>query len=94
VAGDCHLVIVGSDIVGAERTELLDEVRAHRPVVAVLCLTDDSGGREPRGRVPVLEEPFTAEQLRAAVRQLLPELRGGSVLALRVEALTPPAGLV
>ncbi|HYC31226.1 MAG TPA: hypothetical protein VEB59_03005 [Gemmatimonadales bacterium] len=87
--GGCQLVIVGSGIVGAARTELLKELRAHHPSIVLLCLSSHAtaGGRQARYRGPVLEEPFTPEQLRAAVRPLLPQLRSGSVLALPVEAL-------
>jgi hypothetical protein len=37
--------------------------------------------------VAILRQPFTAEDLRAAVRPLLPELRRGTILGYDLEAL-------
>ena len=89
---DCHLLITAAGIGDAARTDLLDEVRHLRPKVALLCFS--SAPRGERGRsgrwrsaVATLREPFTAEELRAAVRPLLPQLRVGSVLAREVTPL-------
>ena len=87
---ECHLLITASSIRGAAWTDLHDELRARRPKLALLCITDASWtppARTPRSRpaVPTLREPFTAEELRAVVRPLLPQLLVGSVLARRVE---------
>jgi DNA-binding NtrC family response regulator len=84
---DCHLLIVGSGIAGTVRTDLLDELRAGLPGLALLCLTDASC--TPSSAAATLREPFTAEELQAAVRPLLPQLRIGSVLARKAPKASP-----
>ena len=90
--GECHLLIVASSIAGPARTALLDQARLLRPALAFLCLTAgwSAPGRRARSRrmASFLHEPFTAEQLRGAIRPLLPQLRLGSILALA--AMTSP----
>ena len=88
---DCHLLITASSIRGTAWTDLRDELRARLPKVALLCITDatwTAPARNPRSRsaVPMLREPFTGEELRAAVRPLLPQLFVGSVLARSAES--------
>lgn len=90
---ECHLLITGSGIMGAARADLINGLRERLPALAVLCLacaTGEGPGSHPG--VSSLREPFTAEELRAAVRPLLPQLRVGSVLAqLAVPAPAPVA---
>jgi DNA-binding NtrC family response regulator len=91
---ECHLLIAGSGIGSAGTTDLLDELRERWPALALLCLTAASrtpvqGDAKPGPCVATLREPFTAEELRAAVRPLLPQLRVGSVLARKRGATSP-----
>jgi DNA-binding NtrC family response regulator len=87
---DCHLLISVGPIDDADWADLRAEVRAHRPTLALLCISDAASAPE-RGHVvahpavPTLREPFTPEELQAAVRPLLPQLLRGSVLARRGE---------
>ena len=72
------------------RIDLLDELRMRLPALPVLYLanvnwfTPEVEAHLPPG-VAILREPFTAGELRAAVRPLLRQLRIGSILALRAE---------
>ena len=57
--------------------DLIHELRAHLPRVPILYLANDGGAPSPLEQnlphdVPILREPFTPQQLRAAVRYLLP----------------------
>lgn len=90
---DCHLLITGSGISGMGRSDLIADLRERAPTVAVLCLAGISGAGSleagPQCEISALREPFTAEQLRAAVRPLLPRLRLGSVLAREAKPPRP-----
>jgi len=90
---ECHLLITASSIRGIGWTDLDDELRGRRNKPALLCITDGSWtppARTPQSRpVATLREPFTAEELRAAVRPLLPQLLVGSILARRAESVAP-----
>jgi hypothetical protein len=82
----CHLVIASSRMMGAGWDEVRDELRERHPGLALLCILDAAEPVPPSGSgsgtpVATLREPFTVEQLRAAVRPLLPVLAAGSVLA-------------
>jgi DNA-binding NtrC family response regulator len=83
---ECHLLIASSTIGGATWADLQDDLLDRQLGIALLCITDASrtppaSSAQSRPAVPTLREPFTAEELRAAVRPLLPELLTGSVLA-------------
>ena len=82
----CHLLIMASSIDAEQRTDLLAELREQLPALAVLCLADAAWRAQGRlgPLVSILREPFTAEELRAAVRPLLPQLSAGSILAAKV----------
>jgi DNA-binding response OmpR family regulator len=84
---DCHLLITGTRIDGVARIDLIQELRERLPALPVLYLANASWSRpEVEAHLPpgvaILREPFTAGELRAAVRPLLPQLRIGSILAL------------
>lgn len=64
---DCHLLIEVIGTKNAAPTDLFDELRDRLPALALLRLSEAS--------------PFSAQELQAAVRPLLPKLRIGSVLA-------------
>lgn len=73
----CDLVISNTRVGGAAGVDLIQELREHLPTLAILYLahdvrsTPELEARLP-GDVPILREPFTAEELRIAVRPLLP----------------------
>jgi CheY-like chemotaxis protein len=75
----CDLVISNTKVVGADGVELIRRLRGNRPELPILYLanigrsTPELEARLPSG-VPIIREPFTAEQLRAAI---LPLLNGG-----------------
>jgi DNA-binding NtrC family response regulator len=91
---DCHLLISGTKVDGVARIDLIDELRERLPHFAILYLAAN-GGSTPEleaqlpSNVPILREPFTAEELRSAVRPLLPQLRIGSSLARSARAAPP-----
>jgi two-component system OmpR family response regulator len=72
----CHLVISNTRVGGRTGIDLIHELRAQLPSLPILYLA--SNGRStpelesglPHG-VPILREPFGADELRAAVRYLL-----------------------
>jgi hypothetical protein len=66
--------------------DLLESLRASWPGLPVLFLVRE--GPTP-SNLPSLCVPFTPQELRAAVRRLLPGLQQGTVLARRIEAVTP-----
>ena len=72
----CDLVISNTKVVGADGVELIRQLRGKRPKLPILYLanigrsTPELEARLPPG-VPILREPFTAEQLRAAIGSLL-----------------------
>ncbi|MFI5210731.1 MAG: response regulator [Gemmatimonadales bacterium] len=72
----CDLVISNTRVGGKIGIDLIHELREQLPSLAILYLSND--GRSIPGlenglphNVPVLREPFTSEELRAAVRYLL-----------------------
>jgi DNA-binding response OmpR family regulator len=76
----CDLVISNTRVGGVAGLELIQELRAELPKLPILYLANRGRswlGLERRlpGDVPVLREPFTAEELRAAVYPLLAERR-------------------
>lgn len=83
---ECHLLISSVRVAGVVRMDLLEELRGRWPALPILFLAHE--GPLP-GDLPALCVPFTSEELRAAVRRLLPALHDGTVLALEVR--TPVA---
>ncbi len=86
VLSECHLLISSLRVGGAVRMDLLEELRERWPNLPILFLAHE--GPLP-GDLPSLGVPFTGEELRAAVRRLLPA-HAGTVLALEVKT---PAGM-
>jgi DNA-binding response OmpR family regulator len=86
----CHLLIMTLNrrVVGG--SDSLDELRERMPMLSLLLLADaiETGATAepvlPPG-LTVLRTPVHPDQLRAAVRRLLPQLRTGTVLARRLE---------
>ena len=94
---DCHLLVLGGTVSGSTPwADFQDELRDRHPALSLLCLSDASWSSPP-SRVaaqpspPTLRSPFTAEELRAAVRPLLPKLHLGSVLARAAQPAPVPA---
>jgi len=72
----CDLVISNTRVGGVAGLDLIHELRAELPELAILYLANQGRSwagleRQLPGDVPVLREPFTAEELRAAVHPLL-----------------------
>jgi CheY-like chemotaxis protein len=72
----CDLVISNTRVGGMPGLELIEELRQHLPDLPILYLSTSSEPEaDEEGRLPddvvILHEPFTAEDLRAAVRPLL-----------------------
>ena len=72
----CDLVISNTRVGGIAGPDLIDELRLHLPDLPIAYLGNHSGSgsdleRRLPGDVPILREPFTAEELRATVRSLL-----------------------
>jgi len=73
----CDLVISNTRVGGAAGIDLIHELRGHLPKLSILYLasnglsTPELEAQLPTN-VPILREPFTGEDLRAAVRPLLP----------------------
>jgi DNA-binding response OmpR family regulator len=73
----CDLLISNTRVGGVAGIDLIHELREHLPKLAILYLANQSRStpdleRQLPHNVPILREPFTADQLRAAVRYLLP----------------------
>ena len=72
----CDLLITNTKVVGADGVELIRQLRGKVPRLPMLYIanigrsTPDLETKLPTG-IPILREPFTAEQLRAAVEPLL-----------------------
>jgi DNA-binding response OmpR family regulator len=72
----CHLVISNTRVGGVDGLDLIHELRDRLPTLAILYLankgrsTIEVEAQLPYG-VPILREPFTADDLRTAVRPLL-----------------------
>ncbi|HEY7481960.1 MAG TPA: hypothetical protein VH680_15705 [Gemmatimonadales bacterium] len=88
---ECHLVISSIRVNGVRRVDAIGDLREHLPALPVLYVADVDfmPGLEFQlpAHVAILRQPFTAEDLRAAVRPLLPELRRGTILGYDLEAL-------
>ena len=72
----CDLVISNTRVGGMAGLDLIHELRAHLPKLAVVYLANPDRSTPQLERrlppdVPILREPFTAEELRAVVRPLL-----------------------
>jgi two-component system nitrogen regulation response regulator GlnG len=72
----CDLVISNTRVGGVAGLELIHELRAQLPKLPILYLANHGRSwsgleRQLPDDVPILREPFTAEQLRAVVRSLL-----------------------
>jgi DNA-binding response OmpR family regulator len=71
----CDLVISNTKVEGADGVELVVQLRRRRPQVPIIYLassrTTAEIERQLPADVPILREPFTAEQLRAAVNAML-----------------------
>ena len=74
----CDLLISNTRIDGMPGVQLIRELRTRLPDLPILYIaniggsTPDLEAQLPLG-VPIIREPFTAEELRAAVRPLLPD---------------------
>jgi DNA-binding response OmpR family regulator len=68
----CHLVISNTKVEGADGVELIQYLRKRRPDLPIIYLAN-VGRSTPEAEahlpadVPILREPFTAQDLRAAV---------------------------
>ena len=82
----CQLLISSMRVAGVVRMDLLEELRESWPDLPILFLAHE--GPVP-GDLPTLCVPFTATELQAAVRRLLPALHSGTVLAREIK--TPVA---
>jgi DNA-binding response OmpR family regulator len=82
----CDLVLTNTRVGGVPGIDLIQELREHSPDLAILYLANgETSGPDLEAQLPadvrILREPFTADELRAAVRPfLLPrlELSSGS----------------
>ena len=87
---ECHLVISSIRVNGVRRVDAIADLCEHLPALPVLYVADLEfmPGVEFQlpAHVAILRQPFTAEELRAAVRPLLPELRWGSIPGYALEA--------
>ncbi|CAN5791404.1 hypothetical protein BH24GEM1_BH24GEM1_02850 [soil metagenome] len=72
----CHLVITNTRVQGVEGIDLIHQLRKHRHALPILYLANP-GRSTPEleaqlpSDVPILRHPFTADQLRSAVKALL-----------------------
>ena len=72
----CDLLISNTKVVGADGVELIRQLRGKRPTLPILYLanigrsTPEIEAKLPPG-IPILREPFTAQEVRAAVAALL-----------------------
>lgn len=73
---ECHLVISNTRVNGTAGIDLIHQLRERLPAVPILYManigrsTPDIEAQLPRD-VPILREPFTADELRAVVGGLL-----------------------
>jgi two-component system, response regulator FlrC len=79
----CHLVISNTRVGGKPGVDLIQELRARLPELPILYLANDGRSNlEVESQlpwdVPILREPFGADDLREAVRALLPPNRNVS----------------
>jgi DNA-binding NtrC family response regulator len=72
----CDLVISDTKVVGADGVALIHRLRGARPQLPILYIanigrsTSEVEAKLPPN-VPIIREPFTAEQLRGAIQALL-----------------------
>jgi two-component system, cell cycle sensor histidine kinase and response regulator CckA len=72
----CDLLISNTKVVGADGVELIRQLRGKRPTLPILYIaniarsTPEIEAKLPPD-IPIIREPFTAEQLRAAIGSLL-----------------------
>jgi two-component system response regulator GlrR len=77
----CDLLISNTRVEGMPGIELIRQLRLRLPAIPILYLAN-VGRSTPAmeaqlpGGVPILREPFTAEELRTAVRPFLPDTAG------------------
>jgi DNA-binding response OmpR family regulator len=72
----CHLVISNTRVGGTDGIDLIKELRDHLPKIAILYLANDGRSTPELEQqlpkdIPVLREPFSGDELRAAVGSLL-----------------------
>ena len=71
----CDLVLSDSKVEGADGVELVVQLRRRRPQVPIIYLANGRSTpeieRQLPADVPILRVPFTAEDLRAAVNEVL-----------------------
>jgi CheY-like chemotaxis protein len=77
----CDLVISNTKVQGADGVELIRMLRRSQPTLPILYLANIGRStpqleRQLPDDVPVLREPFTSEELRAAVHRLLGDGNG------------------
>jgi DNA-binding response OmpR family regulator len=88
----CDLVISNTKVQGADGVSLIRQLRERLPTVPVLYLanvgrsTPELERQLPAG-IPILREPFTADQLRGAVSRLLGN--GAGLSPLLGQTLSP-----
>jgi DNA-binding NtrC family response regulator len=74
----CDLVISDTEVQGGDGVELIQYLHRHRPDLPIIHLanvgrsTAEVEAQLPSG-VPILREPFTADELRGAVNSMLGE---------------------
>ena len=73
----CHLLISNSKVDGLPGVELIRQLRHRLPNLPILYLANVGGSSSAieaqlPSDVPILREPFTAEELRAVVQPFLP----------------------
>ena len=79
----CDLVISNSRVGGQAGVDLIIDLRKDLPWISILYLANRAtlvarpGGATARLMSPILREPFTAEELRAAVSSPAPEVADG-----------------
>jgi DNA-binding response OmpR family regulator len=79
----CHLLISNTRVEGVAGVDLIYQLRQRQPKLPILYLAN-TGRSTPEveaclpADVPILREPFTADELRAVVRPLLSQWNGHS----------------
>jgi DNA-binding NtrC family response regulator len=74
----CHLLISNTKVEGATGVDLILQLRQRMPALPIVYLAN-IGRSTPEveaqlpANVPILREPFTADELRAVVRPMLPQ---------------------
>lgn len=74
----CHLLISNTRVEGTTGVDLILQLRQRMPALPIVYLAN-IGRSTPEveaqlpANVPILREPFTADELRAVVRPMLPQ---------------------